>query len=64
MSPDQDPVLAIMGAVLLILLWLTAWGWLRVARHPEEPRENAAYLTAVTFGYGGLIVAYLVLVHI
>lgn len=64
MSLDQDPVLAIMGAVLLILLWLTAWTWLRFAKHPGEPRDHAAYVTAVTFGYGGLIVAYLLLMHI
>ena len=63
MSLDQDPALAIMAAVLVILLWLTAWTWLRFARHPEEPRENAAYVTAATLGYGGLVVCYLLIIH-
>lgn len=63
MSLDEDPALAIMAAVLLILLWLTAWTWLRLARHPEEPRENAAYVTAAMLGYGGLVLAYLLIRH-
>ena len=60
MSLDQDPALAIMAAVLLILLLLTAWSWLRVAGHPEQ-RESAAYVTAATLGYGGLVLFYLLI---
>ena len=63
MDLNHDPALAIMGVVLLILLWLTAWTWLRFARQPDEQRENAAYVTAATLGYGGLVLAYLLIMH-
>ena len=59
----NDPALAIMGGVLLILLWLSAWSWLRVAKYPEEPRDIATYVTAATLGYGGLVLAYLLIMH-
>ena len=64
MDVHQDSALTIMGAVLVILMWMTAWTWTRFARRPDEQRENAAYAMAAVLGFAGLTIVYLLVIYI
>lgn len=64
MDLHLDAALSIMGIVLVVLLWLAAWTWIRFAKLPEEQRENAAYAMAAVLGYSGVIIVYLLLVYL
>ena len=62
MDVHQDSALTIMAAVLVILLWMAAWTWIRFARRPDEQRENVGYAMAAVLGYAGLLLAYVVII--
>ena len=64
MDVHQDSALTIMTAVLVILLWLAAWTWIRFARRPDEQRENVGYAMAAVLGYAGLLLVYLLIIYI
>lgn len=64
MDVHQDSALTIMSAVLIILLWMAAWTWIRFAKRPDEQRENVGYAMAAVFGYAGLLIIYVVIIYI